>query len=189
MLDELEHELARVRAYRSDVTGPDDHTVAAARVQLIDSVRAAAPAASTSARQSPGRERLRTLQRRRRFVLAGGLATLGVGIAGALGLTTAATPVSALAAQMDRLAKVAADQDWTGILGPGQYIYTESDTQYDTDAVLQGGSCDITKLDHRQIWIAPMGLGRWTRRSAIRSSRPPPISSSVRRPESPIRRP
>ncbi len=59
-------------------------------------------------------------------MLAGGLATVGVGIAGVLGLTTAATPVSALAAQMNQLAKVAASQAWTGIPGPGQYLYTES---------------------------------------------------------------
>ena len=159
MLDELEHELERVRASRSDVAGPDDATVAATRAELMDAMGPEPPAASASARRRPGRERLRKLRRRRRFVLAGGLATVGVGIAGALGLTTAATPVSALAAQMNRLANVAASQDWTGIPGPGQYIYTESDTQYDTDAVLQGGSCDITKLDHRQIWIATDGSG------------------------------
>ncbi|HEX3615678.1 MAG TPA: CU044_5270 family protein [Solirubrobacteraceae bacterium] len=168
MLDELEHQLERVRAYRADVAEPDAAAVAAARTRLMQAIagepRAAAGPAPVptfaSARRDTARARLRRLQRRRRFVLAGGLATVGVGIAGALGLSTAATPVSALAAQMNKLASVAASQNWTGIPGPGQYLYTES-TGLDDDAT--GGAdnkiCSYSQVEHRQIWIATDGSG------------------------------
>jgi hypothetical protein len=157
MLDELE----RVRAYRADVPEPDDATVAAARAQLMEA--AAREQARPSAARAPherSRKRLRTLQRRRRFALAGGLATVGVGIAGVLGLTTAATPVSALAAEMNRLAQVAASQDWTGIPGPGQYLYTESDgLTTSSTAGANNQMCSVSQVEHRQIWIATDGSG------------------------------
>jgi hypothetical protein len=157
MLDELE----RVRAYRDDVAEPDDATVAAARLELMEAIGRAprVPASRGRGRSTAPRShrRLARLQRRRRFALAGGLAIMGVGVAGVLGFTTAATPVSALAAQMSQLAKVAASQDWTGIPGPGQYIYTESDSQYNTDDGPQ--NCTISSLDHRKIWIATDGSG------------------------------
>jgi hypothetical protein len=161
MLDEREHELERVRGYRADMPEPDDATVAAARLELMEAIGSAprVPASRGRGRSTAPRSRTRLakLQRRRRFALAGGLATVGVGVAGALGFTTAATPVSALAAQMNQLAKVAANQDWTGVPGPGQYIYTESDNQYDTDDGPQ--NCTISSLDHRKIWIATDGSG------------------------------
>lgn len=183
MLDELE----RVRAYRADVPEPDAATVSAARMALLEATRreAAMPESGRSRAGQPffasllrhdvaeahkiargrettatrSRERLGRLQRRRRFALAGALATVGVGIAGALGLTTAATPVSALAAQMDQLAKVAASQDWTGIPGPGQYLYTESQGLDETDTMNNGQECAVQFVDHRQSWIATDGAG------------------------------
>jgi hypothetical protein len=160
MLDELE----RVRAYRADVAEPDDATVAAARLELMEGIGSAPriPASRRRGRSTAprSRRRLARLQRRRRFALAGGLATVGVGLAGVLGFTTAATPVSALAAQMNQLAKVAASQAWTGIPGPGQYLYTasqgltESDTAGNSDQ-----ECAVTQVEHRQIWIATGGSG------------------------------
>jgi hypothetical protein len=153
MLDELEHELERVRTYRADVPEPDDAAVTAARMQLMEAIH-------TTARPQRSRKRLQKLQRRRRFVLAGGLATVGVGVAGVLGFTTAATPVSALAAQMNQLAKVAASQDWTGIPGPGQYLYTESQGLYENDTAANNDQqCAVTQIEHRQIWIATDGSG------------------------------
>lgn len=156
MLDQLE----RVRAYRADVPEPADAAVAAARADLMATIgderrrdSARAPRAESS------RRRLRRAQRRRRFVLAGGLATVGVGIAGALGFTTAATPVSALAAQMDKLARVAAGQDWTGIPGPGQYLYTQSDGLTEADTMANSQECAVSQVEHRQIWIATDGSG------------------------------
>ena len=157
MLEELE----RVRAYRDDVPEPDEATVAAARAELMEAI-SQEPRRSTTDREPRGarsRQQLRKLQRRRRLVLAGGLATAGVGIAGLLGLTTAATPVSALAAQMNQLAKVAASQEWTGIPGPGQYIYTESEGPTETDTMGNDKECVVAQVDHRQIWIATDGSG------------------------------
>lgn len=148
MLDELE----RLRAYRDDVPEPDEATVAAARAELMEAI-------VSETRPPRSRQRLRKLQRRRRFVLAGGLATVGVGIAGVLGLTTAATPVSALAAQMNQLATVAANQAWTGIPGPGQYLYTESQGLTESDTMGNGKECAVSQVEHRQIWIATNGAG------------------------------
>ena len=157
MLEELE----RVRAFRAGVSEPDVATVATARAELMEAIRreprSAAP--STAPRAERTHKRMRSVQRRRRFVLAGGLATLGVGIAGALGLTTAATPVSALAAQMNQLAKVAASQDWTGIPGPGQYLYTESQGLTSSDTMANNQECAVSQVEHRQIWIATDGSG------------------------------
>ncbi|HWE58342.1 MAG TPA: CU044_5270 family protein [Solirubrobacteraceae bacterium] len=163
MLEELERELERVRAYGADLPEPDDATVAAARLELMAAIGREPLVASARGRgrstASRSRERLRKLQRRRRFMLAGGLATAGVGVAGVLGFTTAATPVSALAAQMNQLARVAASQDWTGIPGPGQYLYTESDAEYDIDTYVDSKACVISAIHHRQIWIATDGSG------------------------------
>ena len=157
MLDEL----GRVRAYRSEVPEPGDASVAAARAELMaaiaDEPRAASPARTRRGEASG--KRLRRLQRRRRFVLAGGLATAGVGIAGALGFTTAATPVSALAAQMNKLATVAGNQAWTGIPGPGQYLYTESQGLTEADTMGNSQECAVSQVEHRQIWIATDGSG------------------------------
>ncbi len=156
MLDELE----RLRAYRADVAEPDETAVAAARAELMEAIGHEPRRSSARApRDATARKRLRRLQRRRRFVLAGGLATVGVGVAGALGFTTAATPVSALAAQMNQLAKVAADQAWTGIPGPGQYLYTESQGLTESDTMGNDQECAVSQVEHRQIWIATDGAG------------------------------
>ncbi len=116
MLEQLE----RVRAYRSEVPGPNAGSVAAARAELTEAIR---QALCTGANERLARARKQ--QRRRRFVLAGVLATAGIAVAGALGLSTASSPPSALAAEMDQLAQVAASQAWTGIPAPGQYLYTK----------------------------------------------------------------
>jgi hypothetical protein len=159
MLEELEHELERVRGYRADVPDPDGAALAAARAQLMEAISVEPMPAGAPPKARLPRKRLRSLQRRRRFALAGGLATVGVAIAGALGLTTAATPVSALAAQMNQLAQVAASQDWTGIPGPGQYLYTESQGLTQTGTMLDSRQCILSQVEHRQIWIATDGSG------------------------------
>ncbi|MGH2863372.1 MAG: CU044_5270 family protein [Solirubrobacteraceae bacterium] len=187
MLDELERELERVRGYRADVPEPDADAVAAARVVLMEAITCE-PKASASRRHlseqrffvsllhhdeaqtqrnawerragpARSRERLRRVQRRRRLALAGGLAAVGVGAAGVLGLSTATTPVSALAAQMNQLAKVAASQAWTGIPGPGQYLYTESEGLTSAGTYLNGRSCTVSQVEHRRSWIATDGSG------------------------------
>ncbi len=162
MLEELE----QVRAFHSDVPGPDEATIEAARIELLEAIRREQPTPAP-ARVKPGRAAprrtplggaaLRRAQRRRRFALAGALAAAVLVVAGVLGLHGTTTPAPALAAEMNRLAKVAASQDWTGIPGPGQYLYTESDSQY--DATADSPSCVISYRDHRQSWIATDGSG------------------------------
>jgi hypothetical protein len=159
MLEDLQHDLDRVRSYRADEAAPDTATVMAARAQLMDAIANEPVSAGATRKGRPSRKRLRTLQRRRRLALAGVLSTAGVGVAGVLGLTTAATPVSALAAQMDHLASVAASQDWTGIPGPGQYLYTESQGLTEADTGGDNKECAVTQVEHRQIWIATDGSG------------------------------
>lgn len=159
MLDELEHDIDRVRSYRADVPEPDADTVLAARAQLMQAIAREPGPAGAPPKVRPTRARLRRQQRRRRFALAGVLSTAGIGVAGVLGLGTAATPVSALAAQMNHLATVAASQDWTGIPGPGQYLYTESQGLTSTDTMGNDQECSVSQVDHRQIWIATDGSG------------------------------
>ena len=142
MLDELE----RVRAYRADVPEPDDVTILAARAELLDAIRreprrdaqttrvGAAPAQAAAA--APVRAR--------------GCARGGRGRPRRRARTgTAAAPQSALAAEMNQLAKVAASQAWTGIPGPGQYLYTESEGLTDADTGAADKECTIQLVEHR----------------------------------------
>jgi RNA polymerase sigma-70 factor (ECF subfamily) len=152
MLDELE----RVRAYRSEVSDPNAASVARARAELLEAVR-------NEPHRRPAADkrlaRVGKLQRRRRFVLAGGLATAAVAVAGVLGLSPAAAPSSALASEMNQLAQVAASQAWAGIPGPGQYLYTDSEGLTESDTYAGGRTCVVDLIDHRRIWIATDGSG------------------------------
>lgn len=68
-------------------------------------------------------------RQRRRIALAGGVAVAGLAIAGVFGFQGSGfTPSPAVAATMDQLAQIAAGQDWGGIPGPGQYLYTQSES-------------------------------------------------------------
>jgi len=152
MLDELE----RVRAYRAEVSGPDAASVARARAELIEAVRdEPGPRPAADKRLA----RAGQLQRRRRFVLAGGLATASIAVAVALGLSPAAAPSSALASELNQLAQVAASRTWAGIPGPGQYLYTDSEGLTESDTYAAGRTCVVDLIDHRRIWIATDGSG------------------------------
>jgi RNA polymerase sigma-70 factor (ECF subfamily) len=151
VLDELE----LVRAFRADQPEPTPDSVTAARTALRQAIRDERRV-TVERRAQPGRHRR---QRRRRLVLAGALAACGLAIAGALGFQTAATPPTALAAAMDRLAHVAASQDWTGIPGPGQYLYTESEGLTGSDTIANHQECSVQQVEHRQSWIATNGSG------------------------------
>lgn len=152
MLDELE----RVRAYRADVPEPADAAVDAARLELMAAIRRE-PRRDAQAAHAGARRR--KLQRRRRFALAGVLASAGVVLAGVLGAGTASAPQNALAAEMNQLAKVAASQAWTGIPGPGQYLYTESEGLTEADTGAADKECTIQLVEHRAIWTATDGSG------------------------------
>jgi hypothetical protein len=148
MLDEIE----RVRALGSDEPGPSDLTIEAARVELLRAIS-----------DAPGPPRARTRRarqtQRRRIVLALALTAAAVAIAGAFGATTASNPQTALAAAMDKLARIAAGQAWTGVPAVGQYMYTQSDGTTESDTMAKNSECQIAQTDHRQIWIATNGAG------------------------------
>ncbi len=118
-------------------------------------------------------------------MLAGGLATIGVGIAGVLGLTTAATPVSALAAQMNQLAKVAGSQTWTGIPGPGQYLYTESQGLTESDTMANSQECAVSQVDIARAGSRPMARARSTTPGIRAGSRQQPTRPPAQRWASP----
>jgi hypothetical protein len=91
------------------------------------------------------------IKRSRRFALAGSIAVAGLAVAGVLGFQDSGfTPPPALAATMDRLGDIAVTQDWGGIPGPGQYLYTESESVQITNGV-------ASPVDHRQIWVPSVG--------------------------------
>lgn len=65
---------------------------------------------------------------------------------------------------MSRLADVAEGQEWIGIPGPGQYIYTESKGLSEGDTMATGPAgeareCAVRFVEHRQSWIATDGSG------------------------------
>jgi hypothetical protein len=148
--------LERVRAYRDDMPEPDGATVLAARAELLAAIR---DEARPKPRPHAARRRA---QRRRRFALAGGVAVVALAIGGVLGVRGISNPPSALAAEMDRLARVAASQDWTGIPGPGQYLYTESHSQQ--VAVGHWASCQVSYDEVDQSWIGIDGSGALDKR-------------------------
>jgi RNA polymerase sigma-70 factor (ECF subfamily) len=152
MLEELE----RVRAYRADVPEPDAATTSRARAELMKAIRPQPPVQPRPRRASA---HLRKRRRRRRLALAGALAATCIAVAGALGFHTATAPESALAAAMDKLAHVAASQDWTGIPAAGQYLYTESEGLTSSDTITGGHECSVQQVEHRQSWIATDGSG------------------------------
>jgi hypothetical protein len=128
------------------------------RVAIRERIVAAQPAHTKT--HGAARRSLHRKQRRRRIALAAGLTIVGVALAGVFGSHTTTAPQSALAAQMDRLARIAAGQAWTGIPGPGQYLYTDSKGVTTLTMDGRGGRiCHIQQLVERKSWIATDGAG------------------------------
>jgi hypothetical protein len=89
--------------------------------------------------------------RPRRIALAGAVVAVVLAVAGVLGFQGSGfTPSPALAATMDQLAQIAANQDWGGIPAPGQYLYTKSESIQITDS-------GTVRLDHRLAWFDSNG--------------------------------
>ena len=145
MLDELE----RVRAFGTDIPEPDIDTILAARAELMAAIR-----------EQPGaQQRRRRRQRRYRLALAGALTSVGLAIAAAFGLSTPASPPSALAATINRLAHIAASQGQPGIPGTGQYLYTASVSFNPAQSIGHGRSCVVSQAQRRRLWVATDGSG------------------------------
>lgn len=141
MLEELE----RVRAYRDDVSEPDTATVLAARAELLEAIR------KEPAPPAPARPKLR--RTRRRLALAGGIAIVVLAVGGVIGVRGVSNPSSTLAAEMDQLAQVATGQAWSGLPGPGQYLYTETVGAYGDSYSTSAKACLYDQLAHQQTWV------------------------------------
>jgi hypothetical protein len=106
--------------------------------------------------------------RRRRWVVRSAAAVVVLvgaasGVSVLLRPGSPASPGTAAAAVLTKLARVAADQPVPSAPGPGQYLYVDSVETY-TDGSSSGpsGGPGFTVLlpEHRQIWIAPDGSGQ-----------------------------
>lgn len=84
-----------------------------------------------------------------------------VAVALAAGLQDGAVLQSALAKELNGLAQVAAGQAWTGIPGPGQYLYTSSVGSTATVNVAPDSTDDCTAAQYEriQMWQATDGSG------------------------------
>lgn len=159
MLDGLEHELERVRAYRADVAEPDAATIGAARARLMEAIGSEPQPQARLTRNNGGTKA--PTQCRRRFALAGGLVAAGVAAASVFGFQGSGfTPSPALAREMNQLAtKVAASQNPTGTPEPGQYLYTVSYHPYPDAAPSAWASCVVSYVEEDQMWVAADGSG------------------------------
>ena len=89
----------------------------------------------------------------RRLALGGAVAVAAL-VTGLLGIGGGGVaPPSALAATMNRLAHIAASQDWSGFPGPGQYLYTETEGAYGDSYSASTQTCAYDQLAHRQAWV------------------------------------
>ncbi len=167
MIEELE----RMRAYRADEPPPSEATTAAARAALLqlihDERRHTNPetlrrgiALPKHRSRGPARNRGKGRMWRLRVPVAVAAAIVGIVLAGVLGSPTATSPPSATAAALERLARVAASQAWTGTPGPGEYLYTKSASLTEVDTLGPGSrECVVRMLQAREIWIATNGAG------------------------------
>lgn len=165
MIEELE----RVRAFRAAEPPPDEATIAGARAALLELISDEMPNMSPSSPGHTPRSRRRPTGRSRRgrdrrawrgrVAVAVALACAGIVIAGVLGSPTATSPPSATAAALEQLARVAANRAWTGVPGPGEYLYTNSESLNEVDSYARNTACSVKYLQHREIWIATNGAG------------------------------
>lgn len=74
------------------------------------------------------------------------------------GETGGASP--AAAAVLRHAAQAAASQPATAPPGPGQFVYTKSEGEYENTAVLDQQAINFFQTQTREIWIGPDGSGR-----------------------------
>lgn len=160
MVDESD----RIRAFGAGLPGPHDAVVESARQDLLDAIRTEPrsnhAAAAATRRIQTTRRRPAWLSFRRRLAAGIGLAAAALAVVMALGVHIVANPQSALAAQMNRLADVAAAQRWTP-LGKGKYLYSESYTRWPQALTAGNQQCSVSLLIYQEAWVARDGSGAW----------------------------
>jgi hypothetical protein len=70
------------------------------------------------------------------------------------------SPSLAAAAVLHRAARIAARQPATAPPGPGQFVYTKSESLYENGAVVDHKEINFFQTQTREIWIGPDGSGR-----------------------------
>jgi hypothetical protein len=142
----MNDELDRIRKFRADEPPPSTQTTQSARKTLLAAIT-----------PSPAPRRRRRRRLRVAFGVAGACAAVLVVLA--LG-TGSSAPSSALAAALQRLARVAENQSPVVAPRPGQYLYVDSYNNSEADAYGDGRQCQTFNPTHRQIWIGSDGAGR-----------------------------
>jgi hypothetical protein len=170
----MRDELERIKEFRADEPPATPAAVESARRELMAAIaggadpRLAAGSAAGSAVESPsrppaGREGRSARRGRYRPRLVAGLAAACVAAAVVvLVLGTGSTsPPGAVAAMLERLAKLAEAQSPVNAPRAGQYLYVDSlqANNVFTDAG-SGRECTTLVPEHRQIWIRADGAGR-----------------------------
>jgi hypothetical protein len=148
----MTNELDLVRRFRADEPDASDDAIAAARAALSRAIAATAPA--------PSRPRRRHTTRawRLRGVLVTAALTIAVVAVWPFGSGGGPSVSPALAATLNRLAQIAAS-------GPslvphrGQYLYVASDSNQESDAIVNGKECVTYAPERRQVWIGADGSG------------------------------
>jgi len=136
-------ELELIREFRAEVPYPEAATTAAARARMIGSAR-------------PPRRRARWP-----FALAGTAAAVAaVAAALVIVLVQTGSPQSAVAAVLNRTARIAADRPATPPPRPGQFVYTRSHSLNKSTSVRHGHAFSVLVHQNREAWIGTDGSGR-----------------------------
>lgn len=154
----MSDDLERLRRFRADEPPPSQEAISSAREHLAALI-ASAPAAPTLGRR-PRPTRSRTTRWWRRPAI---FISLAAACAAALVLAIATNspfPTPALAAQLQRLANIAAGQSPVTAPPNGHYLYVDSLQANQDIAAGNGTSCTALVPERRQLWIGANGAGR-----------------------------
>ncbi len=88
-----------------------------------------------------------------------GLACAILAVVVVLGFNQPAVHPSSLAEEMDRLATVAGDQDFSGIPGVGQYLFTDAYGVQEPEHAVGDTQCILRQPFHVEMWVAANGSG------------------------------
>jgi hypothetical protein len=162
----MNDELDRIQRYRSDEPVATADAIESARNDLMAAIGAARSGGPRPVRRPSGRPsgRRRRWQGRGRGRLPRVVALAAaacVAAVVALALTAgSSSQTSAVAAMLRHLADVARQQSPVDAPGPGQYLYVDSVSANEVDAIGNGAECRALQRQHRQIWIGANGSGR-----------------------------
>jgi hypothetical protein len=149
-------DLDLLRLQRSEPISPSAETQTAAKRSLERAIQGESRVPGRRTRRVGVRSRRRLLGRALLAVLIVGLAVAATGL---LRSGSATEPALAAGPLLEHLARVAAAQP-AAVPGPGQYLYTASNSLTGSDTALPGGVyCQTVFREYRENWIAANGEG------------------------------